>query len=267
MRLKTAQYMGVMLAFWGVLVAGPAVSSTPSGSHDKDAAATITFLSVLPPSSDFKKGHTVIQLGGFWASMGKAQNINVRGLAGNRYTLNNKNQSNGLVGLGYFIDGSEQERFQLSYGVNLFYLGPIGVSGYIFQEQLYRNLTYFYKIQQMPLYAAAKAKIKTHQEKYNIALDAGVGPNFMRAGGYKETPLNAFTLPDNGFAARSKVTFSATAGVGVRINEMFGDVPLEIGYRFFYLGKGQLAINNNQLINPIKTGSMYANAIICSVTV
>ena len=57
------------------------------------------------------------------------------------------------------------------------------------------------------------------------------------------------------------------AGIGLRLNNIFDKAPLECGYRFFYLGQGQLKMNDNQLLNTVKTGNTYANAIICSVTV
>jgi hypothetical protein len=209
-----------------------------------------------------------VQLGGFWANQGKAQNINIEGLVGNHDTFEsaNHNQSNGLVGLGYYIDGFHHEKFQLIYGLNAFYLGSTSVSGDITQEQLFTNLSYHYDIQHTPLYLDAKAIIKTNSERYNLTLDAGIGPNFMRTSNYSEVPLNDYTLPDNAFSSHNNVEFSATAGVGLRWNNIFGSVPLECGYRFFYLGQGQLASSNHQIINTLQTGNTYANALLCSVT-
>lgn len=241
MRCQVKKNHAVMLLLFSILGTSTAISSNPS--------------------------HTVIQLGGFWAEQGKAQVINIQGLSGNQYTVHNNNPSNGLIGLGYFIDGLEQERAQLAYGLNLFYLGPTNVQGYIFEEQRYNNLAYTYKIRHMPLYLEAKAKIKTPKEAYNVTFDAGIGPNFMRAGSYQETALNAFTLPDNAFISQTKVNFTATAGAGIRINQVLGNAPIELGYRFFYLGEGQLSINNNQLMNTLKTGHIFSNAIVCSIIV
>jgi hypothetical protein len=211
-------------------------------------------------------GEVPIQVGVFNASQGKAQNINIVDLIGNHYTVNNHNMTNGLVGLGYFIKGYTAERYQINYGINGFYFGKAPVSGTIVQEQLFTNLSYNYSIKHLPVYLAAKAIVNNNSSRYNVTLDAGVGPNFMQVGHYSEMPLNDFSLPDNGFTANNSLAFSATAGIGLRLNNTFGKAPLECGYRFFYLGQGQLNINNTQIVNTIKTGNTYANAFICSVT-
>ena len=216
---------------------------------------------------DFWQGEIPLQVGGFGSSQGTAQNINIQGLIGNQYTVNNNNQGSALGGVGYFIDVWDKDMFQLLFGANAFYLGQTSVNGTVVQEQLFTNLAYSYNIQNTPLYFDAKAKIKTGSEKYNLVVDAGIGPNFMRTSQYREMPLNSYTLPDNAFAGQNQTVFAATAGVGVRINNVFGKFPVECGYRFFYLGQGQLQMNNSQLLNTVSTGSSYANAGICSIIV
>lgn len=237
----------------------------------KIAIKSLLALSLSLPLScfafNFKHGTVDVQFGGFTASQGKAQNINIQSLIGNIYTVSNNSQWNGLFGIGYFIDGLDKDLYHLSYGINGYYLGKTSVSGVIYQEHLFANLMYGYTIQNSPIYIAAKALVKNNSEKYNFILDAGIGPNLMKTSHYMETPLNTFTLPDNGFAAHSNVAFSAMAGVGLRLNNVFGKAPLECGYHFFYLGQGQLAINNNQILNTIKTGNNYANAISCGIAV
>lgn len=208
-----------------------------------------------------KQGETLLQLGGFWINQGRAQHINIQSLVGSQYTLDSKQQSNGLVGLGYFIHGLDSTHYQLAYGLNIFYLAPTTINGYIRQEQLYQNLSYNYTIQHLPLYLAAKTNIETKLNNYQFTLDAGIGPNFMRLHDYQETPLNSTTIASNTFSAHNSTEFSVTAGIGIRAIE----APLECGYRFFYLGAGQLTRNNNLLNNSLKTGSAFANAIVCSV--
>ncbi len=235
----------------------------------KQASSIALCLSLPIPACafDLRHGSVPIQLGGFLSSQGKAQDININTLVGNQYTVSNHNQTNGLFGIGYFVNGLDKDRFQLSYGINGFYLGATPVSGSIIQEHFLTNLAYHYKIQNTPVYLAAKAKVKTNNEKYNVTFDAGIGPNFMRTSHYNETPLESMTLPDNAFVAHNNVAFTATAGIGLRFNDIFGKAPFECGYRFFYLGQGQLQMNNDQLLNTIKTGNTFANAILCSVTV
>jgi hypothetical protein len=151
--------------------------------------------------------------------------------------------------------------------VNAFYLGQTSVQGDIVQEHLFTNLAYKYDIQNVPVYAAAKALIYTNNPAYILTVDMGIGPNFLLTSGYKETPLNNYTNLDNAFTGATTTTFSATAGIGLRVNNILGQMPVECGYRFFYLGQGNLAKNNDQLINTLNTGDTYANALVCSVTV
>lgn len=254
MRNKTKSYQVLALTI--------AMGLVSQNSNAGSASAINT-----PTPFDLKKGHLVIQGGGFWSSQGKNQAINILYLSGNQYTVNNRNPGNGLFGLGYYLDGFNKSRWDLAYGLNAFYLGSTSVSGTIVQEQLYTNLMYSYKTQNIPLYVAAKAKIKTNNEKYNVMIDVGIGPNFMRVSQYNETPLTSYSQPYNNFTAHNNVAFSATAGIGLRLNNVFGKTPLECGYRFFYLGQGQLAINNNQYLNALKTGDTFANAIVCAVTI
>ena len=225
------------------------------------------FSTLLPQSYEQSHRHVVVQLGGYWGSQGLAQDINIKGLVGNQYTLTNNNSGNGLFGLGYYIDGPDKDRFQLGYGINGFYLSTTPVNGTIILEHFLTNFNYSYDIQHIPVYMAAKAIIKNNHQKYNMTLDAGIGPNFMRVSNYNESPLTDGALAKANFAAHNNVTFSAMAGVGVRLNNTFGQAPLECAYRFFYLGQGQMQINNNLYQNTLKTGSTYANAILCSITV
>ena len=215
---------------------------------------------------DSKHGMVPVQVGVFAASQGKAQNINIQDLIGNQYTVNNHNTTNALFGIGYFINAYNQALFQVAYGINGFYFGKTSVSGTIVQEHLFTNLSYNYGVNHLPIYFASKATIKNSNEKYNFTLDGGIGPNIMQIKHYGEGSLNSFSVPDNSFASHNDVVFSAMAGIGLRLNKIFGEAPLECGYRFFYLGQGNLRINNNQVINELKTGTAYANAFLCSVT-
>ena len=216
---------------------------------------------------NLKHGAIPIEAGVFSSSSGKAQDINMQGFVGNQYTVTNKHSSNGLFGIGYFVDGLDKDKYQLSYGINGFYLGKMGVQGLLIQEHVSNNLSYTYQITNLPVYLAAKAKIKSNNEAYNILVDAGIGPNFMRTSHYNETPLNNFSMTNAFFGAENNVAFSATAGVGVRLNNVFGKVPVTCGYRFFYLGVGNMQENNVALLNSLSTGNTYANAVICGVTV
>lgn len=221
--------------------------------------------SYLP--SFLRHGHATIQLGGYWSNPGYTQHINIQDLIGDEFTATNHNNSNGFVGLGYFIDGQEKYFFKISYGVNAFYLAKTIVTGNVIQENLFTNLSYQYHLTHYPVYAVAKSTIQTSSTKYALTIDAGIGPNFMRTAGFQENSLDGITIPDNIFSSHTSTTFSATAGFGVKINRVFGRAPLEVGYRFFYLGQGHFNTSTNQVLNTLNTGSVYANAIICAITV
>jgi hypothetical protein len=212
-----------------------------------------------------------IQLGGFIASQGKAQNIDITGLIGDHFSVNkhnNSNNSNGIVGLGYYLDDQETNRFTVSYGINAFYLARTGVNGLVTQEQLFTNLSYRYSITNYPIYFGTKALIKNKaSDKFNLTLDAGIGPNIITTSSVNETSLDGITIPDKTYSGRTTATFSAMAGVGIQMNNVFGHAPLECGYRFFYLGRGSFNKLNNQLINTLNTGNGYANALLCTLTI
>ena len=85
---------------------------------------------------------------------------------------------------------------------------------------------------------------------------------------FHEKPLDGgITIPDHIFSGRTTTTFSAMAGVGIKLKEVFGQAPLECGYKFFYLGQGSFGKETEQVVNTLKTGNSYANAVMCSLTV
>jgi hypothetical protein len=213
-------------------------------------------------------GTTHLQIGAFTASQGRAQHVNIEDLIGNNYVVNDGDDSNALFGLGYYFDALENQRLKVALGLNGFYLGNTRVKGTIFQENLFPNLSYKYSVRNIPIYIAGKASIPTNN-RFALTLDAGIGPNFKRTSGYTESALDPITLPaSNSFSSNNNVAFSAMAGAGVRIRDLFGkDKSLECGYRFFYLGKGQLSINNSQILNTISTGNSHANAVLCALVI
>lgn len=239
--------------------------SKDSPSHQATAAKTT---SVGPSLTALRNGHAVVQLGGYWGIQGEAQHIDIAGLIGNTYTVTDRHDGNVLAGLGYFVSGQDKGLFSMSYGINGFYLARTSVSGNVIQEDLFTNLSYRYHLTHFPVYAMAKSTIPLTSGKTALTIDAGIGPNFMRASGYQEQSLDGgVTLPDNAFSSHTTTTFSATAGIGLMMNNVFGSVPLECGYRFFYLGEGRFNANTDQLLNTLHTGNTYANALLCSVSV
>lgn len=255
-----------ILSLLTCLSASPALSA---GESTYSAALSNTSSQFLSKSyTRLLSGHPMLQLGGYWGRAGKTQHIKIQGLIGNTYKANKKTGSNGLVGIGYFLDGQSVRFMQLSYGLNWFYLPKVDYTGVVIQENLFTNLSYRYDITHYPLYAIVKSTIKTRSPRYAFTVDAGIGPNFMRVDGYKEQSLDGgVTIPDNAFSRHTSTEFAATAGVGIKANKVFGQLPLECGYRFFYLGSGHLNPKTNQILNNLKTGTVYGNALHCSLTV
>lgn len=253
-------------------------SPTNSNQHSR-ATSAITNTSLL--TSQNKKLHpqsvsyfshlnskstlAVFHIGGFNASQGQTQNINIQGLVGDTYTVNQRQVSNILFGLGYYFLGVEDKQWRLFYGIDGYYLAHTSIEGDVIQEQLFTNYTYRYSLTNIPIYLAAKLLIKTSNEQNNISLDLGLGPNVIRTSQYSERSLDdGFTIPDNAFIGETKTVFSATIGAGIQFNHLM-PLPCELSYRFFYLGQGTLKKNNNQLLNTLMTGNGYANALIFSI--
>lgn len=212
-----------------------------------------------------KRSSLFVQIGDFNATQGTPQDIGIAGAIGDHFSVRSNNGRNILLGLGFYMDGLDRERFSLLYGVNAYYLGHTTVRGYVTEENMFTNLAYVYDIANYPIYAAAKLLLNTCSDDYVFAFDLGVGPNLIHTSNFSESSLDGgVTIPDNAYSGQTSVAFSATAGVGLRFTNAFGYVPLEIGYRFFYLGQGQLNKVNNQLSSSLDTGHNIANSIVLS---
>lgn len=223
-----------------------------------------SFISESPTSKSLDRSRWVIHLGAFQAEQGKAQQVGIEGLEGDDFTVNSHPSQQGLLGLGYYLNGFERDTYRLWYGLDAYYLSPSTVSGEVIQEQSFTNLSYRYSIANYPVYAATKLWLKGDGD-YDVTLDAGVGPNWIKTYGFSETPLNDNALPDSIFSGQTSVALSATAGIGVTFHHVLGDLPLECSYRFFYLGQGKLHVINDQVNQALTTGYSYANALMLSI--
>lgn len=241
-------------SFQGVLLSGLLALSCTS------QAGSMGSLSAL------HSGHILAHAGGYWSNQGAAQSASIATLTGDYFSVNKRASSNILFGLGYYIPGYEKGQFSLSYGLDFTYLAPTSVKGTVVQEQLYENLSYSYDVTHYPVYLAARGVLATSKPWLAFTFDAGLGPNFMKTSGFREQSLDGMTLPDNAYSGTTTTTFSAMVGAGLRLGEVLGHMPLDCGYRFFYLGRGHLSGNSDQ-ITALTTGSSYANALVCTVTV
>jgi hypothetical protein len=243
-------------------------SAQQSNQADLKANPEANPLASATSFSPLRQGHPSILFGGYWGTQGKAQHIDILTLIGNDFTVTDRQSSNGLVGLGYFVDGRTLGLFNMSYGVNWYYLPNAAVAGTVVQEGLFTNLSYSYNLTHYPVYAMAKSTMNLNSEHYALTADVGIGPNFMRASDFREQSLDGgVTVPDNAFGGRETTTFTATAGIGVKKNHVYGNASLECGYRFFYLGQSHLNPKNDQIVNTLDTGTTFANALVCAFSI
>ena len=213
--------------------------------------------------------HVSLQGGGFWASQGSAQHINIDGLIGDDFSVSSGDSSNGLVGVGLFWDVYRTRMADFSVGVDAFYLPNTSVKGIVTQEGLFDNLSYRYSVTNWPIFFGGRAEVhNSYTSKIDVTFDAGIGPNIIDAHNFGENSLDGgITLPDNIFKNHTSVAFAAMGGVGLKFNQLLGKASLECGYRFFYFGQGNLAKATSQVLDTLKTGDSYANAALCSITI
>jgi hypothetical protein len=223
-----------------------------------------------PPTfvDNLAHGKFVFQLGAFSAAnQGKSQQITIQTLIGDYFSVAHSQNQNALAGIGYFVDGLRSNRWDLQYGLNAFYFFETTVSGTVTQEQLFTNLGYSYSISNLPVYATAKGLFHFNNPRYHLTLDLGLGPNIKQTSNFTENSLDGgVTIPDQPFNGKTNVIFSAMTGIGVKIDHALDQSPLECGYHIFYLGRGQFSTTSNQIVNSLKTGNSYAQALSCGIS-
>lgn len=206
----------------------------------------------------------VVHFGGYVASQGQAENIDIEGLIGDRYTLHKAYNTTWLVGFGYYMD-LPMNGMTMMAGLDSYYFTQQTVRGTIIQEQLFQNLAYHYSVANLPIYLAGKA-IFQQSGGFAFTADAGLGVNFVITRHYRDWSLDGgVTLPDYAFNNHTTAAFSANIGVGVGMTDVLGAKAMDCGYRLFYLGKGHLKRRTEQLRTSLSTGTNYANALVCSV--
>ena|SRR3990167_5759250 len=215
-----------------------------------------------------KRSHVIAQAGIYQGTQGKQQYIHVPSLIGDVFNVSKNRDTNGLLGLGYYLDGQQSIAFKKSYkmlyGLNLFYLAQMKVSGTITQEDAFTNLSYDYYVSYLPLFLMARSMIQTNSPKYDVGVDLGIGPDFMFLTKFTEYPINSGTVPSSPFKDTMSICPAATFGLSLKVNNLVYSIPVEIGYRFFYLGKGSFN-HTNQVSSSLNTGNTYANALIFSI--
>jgi hypothetical protein len=221
-------------------------------------------ISALASSQLAMAGDFMLHAGAYKGHSGKKQHVeDFLGVVDASVT--DRGNINWLAGLGYFMTASKNEYARFDLGLDAYYLAPTKVKGVMnvnipllgtFSDK------YEYKSQHVPIYAAAKAIIHTGAPSVSFVFNAGAGVNLFRAYGADLKGMQDDL--DKVFANKTKATFSASAGLGLRINS--SRTPLECGYRFFYLGEGKLKTADWLELDDPKTGKTYAHAGLCSVS-
>lgn len=216
----------------------------------------------------------LVQVGAYSLHQGSAtQQVDINGLVGDNFVVTNNNNWNALVGVGHYLAGQHTQYADLYYGVNAYYLAGVNNTGNVIQEDLYTNLAYSYRITNWPIFFGFRAKIKHLNKKFmhdkldGILIDLGMGPDIIHTSGFGETSLdNGITEPDHIFSGRTGVSFAATAGIGIRFNHLLNFAPVELGYKWMYLGPVNFK-NLTQQTSMFNTGNNYVNSIVFTVII
>ncbi len=210
-------------------------------------------------------GGLVFQFGGYSGIAGKSQHININGAIGDQYNVTNHNSFNVILGMGYYTKSHLIGSHAFQYGLNAFYLNDMTVNGTINQENLFTNLSYYYNLKHLPIYAMFKMPLLYKSPPIALTADIGIGPNVIFLSRVDEQSLDGgVTLPDNAFGRQTDVAFSATVGFNVQFLQLDSGA-VSCGYRFFYLGDASFKKNTDQLSNTLTTGPSYANALMCQM--
>ena len=210
---------------------------------------------------DWKQGHFVGDLGWYRGSQGESQHINIATLIGDNFSVTKNNDSNYLLGLGYMLDGGRHHNIDFGYGVHAYYFGEAKVSGYVTQENLFTNLSYQYFVNHLPIYFTGNGLLPTAYPGLSVSVGVGIGPNFISAFRFSESSLDSgVTIPEDMFSNETSVVASGMLGLGLRYMYRH-KYPIELGWRFFWLGRTSMNPRISGVSNHLSTGDVYANAL------
>lgn len=231
------------------------------------SAMAISFLTMPVAEACHPFDHYFIVQGGEFYSQRNhhPQDIAIEGLTVDHFTVNKHYDWNFLLGLGFFGEGFDWRNMIFWYGIDAFYLAPVRINGSIIQEQLpTTTLLYQYEITNWPLYAMLRTSIHSYCN-LDFVFDLGLGVNFLETSVVNEKTLQNVPIQNGLFLGETNAVFSATLGLSMAFS-YWHSAPIEIGYRFFYLGNGTFKRNTNQALNTLTTGYNYANALVLSIT-
>lgn len=211
------------------------------------------------------KGSWGLSIGGTNIQQGAQQLINIQSSFGNIYTVNSNSDNVFLIGVTFLKPVAIDAPALFSFGASAYYFSPASVTGTIFLERNFPNLSYHFETQNIPLYATGKAVLIKQDNPFSLVLDAGIGPNFMQTQNYYERSLDdGITIPNQTFKGSSTIKFSAMAGLGIKLNNLDKLSLVEFGYKYFYLGEGQLN-PHTQVLNHLSTRTINAHALVLTL--
>lgn len=205
-----------------------------------------------------------VDLGVFNLNQRLNQHVNITGLIGNNYLPESKSAENILLGVG--VMKVMPSYGNIKFGANLFYFHKSNVSGVINVENTFPNLSYGYDVTHVPLLASIEASFKKNA-KVTYAINAGFGPDLVITRSYKEQSLDGVSIPSNEFKGKSQISYAASLGVRTSFKQAVFQKSFSIGYKLFYLGRGNLTPTNSQILTDLSTGHGFAHSLMFSVTV
>ena len=203
--------------------------------------------------------------GGAWILHGQNQTINIDSAASDYFSVNHTNSNTGIVGAGFYLDNLElrNKRFTVQYTATAFYLPVTRIFGSGTLGETASNFTYDFSVGYLPTLFGLKFTDKPVEKPYHVTIDLGLGFDTLFVSGFHGTNVVPPTVPDY-FAKNTDYSLAATAGVGFKVYPSAYSIPIEIGYRFFYLGQGHLPAIYPAL-GPLGTGYNYANVVMLTL--
>lgn len=158
----------------------------------------------------------------------------------NRYYPSTINKVVGNIG----VDGFSTKKFsnkilnEIQFGAGVMVFSSAKVKGIVYQELVFNNLAYNYKVQNTTILAQVKKDMMA-KSKHPFHALVGLGANIARSSSYHESAI----VPDiiansNIFSSNTKVNPAVMIGVGTNLSE---NVFLDA--RLYYMGKSKLESN------------------------
>lgn len=222
-----------------------------------------TNLATDSPLPSTRSSFFSVELGGFSASQGQRQDIGITDLLGNTFTHSGDNGKSYLLGVGYHRELSRSGEWAFDLTGKLMFLGSSSVTGTIIQELTFENLAYQYSVEHLPLFVGVSASYQVGGSGH-LNFELGAGPNLLMLTDFQEHSLDGISASDDAYTSNTSIALGATAGLSYQIDGVWQGYPLEIGYRFMYLGKSALERSSEFLSADLETGSITAHALVLS---